>query len=325
MPLNGFGVNVVVARDIPAGHKIALHRIAADAPVRKYGQIIGFASRSIADGDHVHSHNLTVREFDREHEYSVDVEPVRPHAPQQGQYFNGYLRPDCRVGTRNYIAVISSVNCSASVAKFVAERFKHLGPEFAAVDGVISFTHKSGCCVQPGDPHELLQRTIAGVARHPNIGGYLLIGLGCETNQIRHLVEDHRLDQLPAGAVLPTIMEIQQVGGVRRTIEAGVAAVRALLPQVNAQRRSRQSAAKLVLAMNCGGSDGNSGITANPALGVASDELVLHGGTSVLAETNEIYGAEHLLTSRAVTREVGEQLMEKIRWWEQHDGNRGHI
>jgi altronate hydrolase len=179
------------------------------------------------------------------------------------------------------------------------------------VDGVIAFTHKSGCCIQPGEPAQLLQRTIAGMATHPNVGGCVLIGLGCETNQIEFMIRDFQLRA-------PVTMNIQQVGGVRRTVEAGISAVAQLLPAVNAVQRCRQPAAQLALAMNCGGSDGNSGITANPALGCAADGIVRHGGISVLAETPEIYGAEHLLTRRAVSREVGEKLVGMIHWWERH-------
>src|SRR5205823_6240855 len=223
-------------------------------------------------------------------------------------------------GTRNYIAVISSVNCSASVSQYVKDRFKtdEFRRDFPDVDGVIAFTHKSGCAIQPGGPHQLLQRVLAGVARHPNISGYVMIGLGCEVNQIQFIVKDYKLDQPQPGELAPTFMTIQNAGGIRKTVEAGVAAVSKLLPAANAMRRTSLPISKLILAENCGGSDGNSGITANPALGIASDELVRYGGTSVLAETPEIYGAEHLLTRRAVTREVGEKLVSFIHWWEDY-------
>ena len=294
---------------IPAGHKIARHHIPAGAAVRKYGQLIGFATAPIVAGTHVHSHNLAVKDFARDYAFGADAKPVVPAS--EPRFFDGYLRADGRAGTRNYLAVIASVNCSASVSKFVAEHFRDVTRSFPNVDGVLAFTHKSGCCVQPGEPARVLQRTIAGMATHPNIGGCVLIGLGCETNQIEFIVRDFQLRA-------PVTMNIQQVGGVRKTVEAGVAAVAKLLPAVSAARRCRQPAAKLALAMNCGGSDGNSGITANPALGVASDDLVRQGGISVLAETPEIYGAEHLLTRRAVSREVGEKLVGIIHWWEKH-------
>lgn len=302
------GLTVPVLRDLPAGHKIALHPIAAHAPVHKYGQIIGFASQPIQAGDHVHTHNLDMRDFDREHDFGENCRPLVPATSPH--HFPGFARPDGRVGTRNYLAVISNVNCSASVSKYVAERFRGQR-EFPNVDGVIALTHKSGCCIQPGEPMQILQRVLAGMAQHPNIAGYVMIGLGCETSQLETVVTNHRLTS-------PFVMQIQHLGGIRKTVEAGSAAVAKLLPVANALRRTPQPLSKLTLAMNCGGSDGYSGITANPALGVASDEIVRHGGTSVLAETTEIYGAEHLLTGRAVSAAVAEKLVALIRWWEAH-------
>jgi altronate hydrolase len=318
--LEGAAGRITARRDIPAGHKIALEPVRDGEPVRKYGQIIGFAQGDIAPGDHVHTHNLVVRDFGRDYQFCADSRPVNYHPPAQMRHFQGYARPGGRVGTRNYVAVISTVNCSASVSRYVAEAFRT--PDFSRgfpnVDGVIAFTHKTGCGIQPTEPARLLERVLAGLARHPNVGAYVMIGLGCEVAQVESIVKDHRLDQRRPGEPTPAFLTIQNVGGVRKTVEAGIAAVKQLLPAVNGARRSPQPVSKLVLAENCGGSDGNSGITANPALGVASDELVRYGGTSVLAETPEIYGAEHLLTRRAVTREVGEKLVSVIRWWEEH-------
>jgi altronate hydrolase len=311
---------LTLSADVGRGHKLAVKAVADGAPLRKYGQIVGFAHADIRPGDHVHLHNLVVRDFARDYEFGTDLRPVPPLAPGAERTFLGFPRPGGRAGTRNYLAVISSVNCSASVSKYVADRFR--GPDFArdfpGVDGVVAFTHKSGCAMPDHEPTRLLQRVLAGIARHPNITGYVLIGLGCEVNQTERLVKDFRLDQLAPGEQAPAIMNIQTQGGIAKTIDAAVAAVRQLLPASAALRRQPMPLSKLVLAMNCGGSDGASGITANPALGVASDELVRHGATSVLAETPEIYGAEHLLTRRAVSREVGEKLVARIRWWENH-------
>jgi len=311
---------MVVTGDVPAGHKIALRAVPDGAAVRKYGQIIGFARGAIAAGDHVHTHNLVVRGFSRDCEFGADVKPAAFHPPEQMRHFAGYARPGGRVGTRNYLAVISTVNCSASVAQFVKQRFPadDLRRDFPNVDGVLAFTHKSGCGLQMGEPHELLMRVLAGLTRHPNIAGYVLVGLGCEVNLVESMRRHCQLDQLRPGELVPTFLEIQNVGGVRRTVEAATAAVTQLLPRANTARRTAQPISTLVLAENCGGSDAHSGITANPALGVASDELVRFGGTSVLAETPEIYGAEHLLARRAVSREVGERLLARIRWWENH-------
>jgi len=299
---------------------MALKELPNGEPVRKYGQLIGFAQGRIAAGDHVHSHNLALKDFGRDYQFCEGVEPVNFYPTEEMRYFQGYSRPGGRVGTRNYVAVISSVNCSASVSHYIRDRFRteQFGRDFPNVDGVVAFTHKGGCAIDPGEPKQLLQRVLAGMARHPNISGFVMIGLGCETNQIDAIRESYRLDQTRAGECAPAFMTIQAAGGVRKTVEAGVAAVTKLLPRANEHRRTPQPISKLVLAENCGGSDGNSGITANPALGVASDELVRYRGTSVLAETPEIYGAEHLLTRRAVSREVGEKLIELIHWWEKH-------
>ncbi len=311
---------ITLTRTVPGGHKVALVPIPEGEPIRKYSQIIGFARESISPGDHVHTHNVVMKDFGRDYDFCVDSRPVSFYGPEKLRQFQGYTRPNGRVGTRNYLAVISSVNCSASVSDYVAEQFRtpQFKRDFPNVDGVIAFTHKSGCGIQPGGPLKLLQRVLAGLARHPNISGYVMIGLGCEVNQAQHLAKDYKLDQPAPGELAPTIMTIQTTGGIRKTVEAGVTAVRKLLPAANDMRRTPHSIGKLVLALNCGGSDGNSGITANPALGVASDELVRHGGTSVLAETPEIYGAEHLLTRRAVTREVGDKLVGLIHWWEDY-------
>ncbi len=314
------GRAVTLKADLLRGHKLATREVRDGEPVRRYGQVIGFARGDIAPGDHVHTHNLVVRDFTREHEFGTDVRPLPPVPAGEERGFLGYSRPAGRVGTRNYIAVISSVNCSASTSQQVKARFapEQLRRDFPGVDGVLAFTHKSGCCVQPGEPHAMLQRVLAGIARHPNIAGYVMIGLGCEGHQVSGIRADGKLDQLRPGEAAPTFLNIQQQGGVAKTVDAAAAAVARLLPVAAQARRTPQPLSKLVLALNCGGSDGASGITANPALGIASDELVRHGGTSVLAETPEIYGAEHLLTRRAITREIGEKLVAHIRWWEQY-------
>jgi altronate hydrolase len=313
-------LRITLSQDIPAGHKVALREVAEGEPVLKYGQIIGFAQGGIRPGDHVHTHNLVMREFARDCQMGGDTKPVSFYPPEQLRPFQGYARPDGRVGTRNYLAVISVVNCSASVARYVQDRFRteEVRRDFPNVDGVVAFTHKTGCGIQPGEPLETIERVFAGMARHPNIAGCVMIGLGCEIAHLQRLREEYKLDQVRTGETAPLFLNIQNVGSVRKTVEAGAAAITKLLPAANALRRTPQSVSKLVLATNCGGSDANSGITANPALGAAGDELVRHGGTSVLGETPEIYGAEHLLTRRAISPEVGAKLLEIIRWWEQH-------
>ncbi|WP_028231121.1 UxaA family hydrolase [Paraburkholderia mimosarum] len=305
-----------VASMIPPGHKIALRDIAQGEPVRRYGQIIGFASRPIRRGEHVHTQNLSMGDFERDYAFGVDAHET-PAATQPAAFL-GIRRADGRVATRNYIGILTSVNCSATVARAIADHFRRdIHPEalaaFPNVDGVVALTHGEGCALAAeGEPITVLRRTLAGYARHPNFYAVLIIGLGCETNQIDGLVE---AGQLERGARLST-MTIQQTGGTARTVAAGIDQVRALLAEANNVTREPVAARHLMVGLQCGGSDGYSGISANPALGAAVDRLVAHGGTAILSETPEIYGAEHLLTRRAVSREVGEKLVARIRWWE---------
>jgi altronate hydrolase len=322
------GVNghAVELRDgIGLGHKIALDRIAKGQPIRKYGQVIGFATEEIEPGSWVHVHNVSADRFERDYAFCSEC-PPDPQMTEQ-HFFYGYERADGRVGTRNYIALISTVNCSASTCRAVVDRFRGEALKaYPNVDGVFAITHKNGCGMQYGGPdHEQLDRTLAGFAKHPNVGAYILVGLGCETGQASHLIEGQGLVQiaLPGQATRglrsggkPLQVTIQECGGIPRTVDVLSRLVAELLPAVNDARRSRQPASKIVLGTNCGGSDGNSGVTANPALGLASDMIVAQGGASILAETTEVYGAEHLLTRRAKTREIGEKLVERIRWWE---------
>lgn len=318
--LTGGPVALRVNQPIGPGHKVALCDVKRGEAIKRYGQTFGFAAVDIAAGDHVHTHNVELGEFGRDYAFCAEVREVDYVAPDALRTFQGYTRAGGRAGTRNYIAVISSVNCSASVSRYVAARFKteDLRRDYPNIDGVIAFKHTSGCANDPGEPTDVLQRVLAGVARHPNVGGYLLIGLGCEVNQVQAIIRNQHLGEVRDGEPAPIAMDIQTTGGIRKTVEAGVKAVNEMLGRVNDVRRTEQALAKLALAMNCGGSDGNSGITANPALGFASDEIVRHRGTTVLAETPEVYGAEHLLTRRAVSREVGEKLIGFIHWWEEH-------
>lgn len=299
---------------IPRGHKLATQPIAAGEAVRKYAQVIGYAARPIAPGEHVHTHNLEFRNVSRDYEFATNLRPVEPVA--RPDTFMGYRRANGRVGTRNYIAVLTSVNCSATAARMIAA---HFTPDRMAaypnVDGVVAFVHGTGCGMAgSGEGFEALQRVMWGYARNPNVAGVLMAGLGCEMNQIDWLVEAYGLTPGP----LFQTMNIQDVGGLRRTVELGIARVEAMLPIANEARREPCPASELMVALQCGGSDAWSGITANPALGHACDLLVAQGGTGVLAETPEIYGAEHLLTARAVSAEVGQKLVDLIRWWEDY-------
>lgn len=307
---------------IPFGHKLAARPIAAGEPVRKFGQIIGFASAPIEAGDWVHVHNVHVHDFERDYQFSVDARPseVLPEAEQAT--FQGFRRANGRAGTRNYLGILTSVNCSASVARFMAEAATRSGmlDAFPNVDGVVSFTHGTGCGMAgSGEGFEMLQRTQWGYAGNPNLGAVLLVGLGCEVFQIGRMKSAHGIEE---GETFRT-MTIQDTGGTRKTIEQGLARIAEMLPAVNAARRETLPASQLTLALQCGGSDGYSGITANPALGIAANILVRNGGTAILSETPEIYGAEHLLTRRARDRAVGEKLVERIRWWEEYTARNG--
>jgi len=303
---------------IASGHKVARRAIDRDAPVRRYGQIIGFARQPIAAGEHVHSHNLEFRSFARDDvvgsSYSATVSSNVPAT------FEGYVRPDGRVGTRNYIGIIASVNCSAMVCRAIADRFRDRLGDFPHIDGIVPITHSSGCGMDAqGEGMVVLRRTLGGYARHPNFGGVLLIGLGCEANQISGMLD---VEGLEPGARLKT-MTIQDEGGTVATVRRGEELVVELLPVVNADRRTTVSAAQLTVGLQCGGSDGYSGVTANPALGAAVDRLVAQGGTALLSETPEIYGAEHLLTARAAAPHVAEKLAARIAWWEDYAARNG--
>ncbi|MDU9005640.1 UxaA family hydrolase [Sedimentitalea todarodis] len=309
---------------IPSGHKIATRQIAEGEQIRKYAQFIGLASQDIAPGDHVHTHNVAFRNTETAYEFGTDLRPVDPVAEDRRDTFMGFRRESGRVGTRNYIAVVTSVNCSATAARRIADAF---GPEEMAqypnVDGVVAFVHGTGCGMGgDGEGFEALQRVMWGYARHPNHGGVLMVGLGCEMNQIDWLLEAYGLKQGP----LFQTMNIQSVAGLQRTVALGIEKVRAMLPLANEARREPCPASELMVALQCGGSDAWSGITANPALGYASDLLAAQGATGVLAETPEIYGAEHLLTRRAVDRATGDKLVGLIRWWEDYTArNRGSM
>ena len=310
--------NVTVAGLVPPGHKVATRAIDVGAPVRRYNQIIGFASRPIAPGDHVHLHNLAMGAFERDYAFGVDARPTAYIEPPAT--FMGIVRRDGpnagKVATRNYIGILSTVNCSATVARGIADRVtRERLAAFPNVDGVVALTHGSGCGMDTqGEAMQLLRRTLGGYAKHANFAGVLIVGLGCEANQIRALLGAQALTE---GPLLRTY-SIQDTGGTAKSIARGVAMIDEMLPHANDVTREPVPASNITVGLQCGGSDGYSGITANPALGAAVDLLVRHGGTGILSETPEIYGAEHLLTRRAVSREIGEKLVSRIRWWEDY-------
>lgn len=312
------GGQVTVRGLVAPGHKVAARDIRQGEPVRRYGQIIGFAACDISRGDHVHTHNLSMGKFDRDYAFGSDVKQLQSASQAR---FMGIVRPDGRIATRNYIGILTSVNCSATVARAIADHFKSDRlRDYPNVDGVVALTHGQGCAIDSqGEGLALIRRTLGGYARHPNFAAVLIVGLGCETNQIDGLLESQGL---ATGSALK-VMTIQASGGTSRTVAAGIEAVQALLPEANKVKREPVDAGNLVIGLQCGGSDGYSGISVNPALGAAVDRLVDHGGTAILSETPEIYGAEHLLTRRAVSREVGEKLIDRIRWWEEYCARMG--
>ena len=302
---------------IPFGHKIAARAIATGEPILKFGQIIGFASGPIEAGDWVHEHNVEMHDFERDYQFAMAARPENVLPVEEQATFEGFRRANGRAGTRNYVGILTSVNCSATVAKYIAEAANRAGiaEHFPNVDGVVAFTHGTGCGMAgSGEGFDILKRTQWGYSANPNLGAVLLVGLGCETFQIGKLKQLYGIEESETFRS----MTIQDTGGTRKTIEQGLERVKEMLAVADKARRETLPASELMLALQCGGSDGYSGITANPALGVAADILVKNGGTAILSETPEIYGAEHLLTRRAKNREVGEKLVERIRWWEDY-------
>jgi altronate hydrolase len=308
---------IVASERIGKGHKMASMAIKSGDPVRKFGQIIGFAKKNIEAGDWVHEHNIGMGEISHDYAFGQGAtqEAILPLEKQAT--FQGFRRANGRVGTRNYIGIMTSVNCSATVAGFIAEEINRSGilKQYKNIDGVVALRQDNGCVIDfRGAIFDILKRTSWGYATNPNMGGILMVGLGCEGFQIPRFKEAYGIVE---GNTFRT-MTIQEIGGTRKTVAAGVAAVMEMLPYVNDVKREKCYASELILALQCGGSDGYSGITANPSLGAAVDILVRQGGTAILSETPEIYGAEHLLTRRAATREVGEKLVEVIHWWEDY-------
>lgn len=320
------GLSVRTQAAVPTGHKIAIHDHAAGDAVIRYGQMIGRATAPIAIGEHVHSHNLAMGDQsddgasrlaanDTDFAASIDTSTLP-------STFMGYHRADGRVGTRNYLGVVTSVNCSGSVARFIADAAEKSGllDDFPNIDGIAPIVHGTGCGMAMDDEgYDTLFRTLSGYAQHANFGGILLVGLGCEVMQVSDLIGKGR----PRADGAFRYMTIQQSGGTAKTVERGVAMLRELAEVGNTQTRAPASLSALTLGLQCGGSDGYSGITANPALGYASDLLVASGGTTVLSETPEIYGAEHLLTHRAVSPDVADALMERVHWWEGYTAMHG--
>ncbi|MEA2928404.1 MAG: altronate hydrolase, partial [Hyphomicrobiales bacterium] len=322
IPEGAAAAGVTARARVMRGHKMAVAPIAQGQPVRKYDQIIGFATQPIAPGEWVHTQNVEMHDFARDYRFAEGARNDEILPPELRATFEGYVRPGGKTGTRNYIGILTSVNCSASAARFIAREVERSGvlSEHPEIDGVVAFVHGTGCGLAAyGEGFDVLRRTQWGYATHANLGGALMVGLGCEVFQIDRMKEEYGLVE---GDHFQT-MTIQATGGTKKTVAEGVERIKAMLPIAARAKRETRPASEVTLALQCGGSDGYSAITANPALGAASDLLVRHGGTSILSETPEIYGAEHLLTRRAATREIGEKLVARIKWWEDYTAKNG--
>jgi len=305
---------ITVLNEVPEGHKVALYDIAVGAPVKRYGQIIGFATQPIRAGEHIHMHNLGMGNFTRNYAFGEDT--VTLPKPERIDTFMGIKRQDGRIATRNFIGILTTVNCSATVARAIEDHYKKVGlDDYPNVDGIVALPQSFGCAIGfDSEAMIVMRRTLSGYARHVNFAGVLIIGLGCESNQIKDLMQ---LEGLEEGSSLHTLT-IQETGGTQKTISKGIAVIDDMLTQANKVKREAVPVSEIILALECGGSDSYSGISANPVLGYAADKIVQQGGTAILSETSEIYGAEHLLTRRAISEEVGQKLIARFDWWEDY-------
>lgn len=310
------------AGDVQPGHKVARRDLPAGSLVHKYGQVIGRTTIDVRAGEHVHVHNLAMPDDAAARVVAPTTKPTSETTlpTDLRRTFRGIRRPDGRVATRNFVGVLTTVNCSATVARKVARTTEDEAADVEGVDGVVALTHGTGCgMAAQGEGWDVLQRTLTGYARHPNIGGLVVVGLGCEVNAVSGVMEDLGVaEHVPVASYT-----IQDLGGTRAAVQSGVDMVRAMTDQLRGTERVEVGVEEIILGLQCGGSDGWSGLTANPALGVASDLLVAAGATSVLGETPEVYGAEHLLAARARRPEVADALMRRIRWWEEYTHGQG--
>jgi len=312
--------NLTTLEAIPLGHKIATRAIRKGEPVLKYNTLIGFAGADVEPGTRMHTHNVLFGDFQRDYRFAQDYRPVDLLPQELRATFQGIVREDGRVATRNVIGIFVTVNCSTTVARKIAEHFtaERLAP-WPNVDAVVACIHDQGCGMEmTGEPMELLRRTIGGYIRNPNTAAALVVSLGCERNNLKEFLAN---EKLVPGPVLRTLV-MQEAGGTMKSIEAGIAMVNEMLPVANAVKRETVSAEHITVGLQCGGSDGFSGLSANPALGVAMDILIRNGGTAILSETPEIFGVEHTLTARAVSEEVGRKLVARMDWWVAHTAGR---
>ena len=304
---------ITALADIPAGHKLATRALRRGEPVLKYATTIGFSGADLPPGSYLHAHNVMVDAVQKDYRFGQDYRAADLLPPGARATFDGYARADGRVGTRNTIGIFITVNCAATVARKIAAYFDEERMEdYENVDAVVPFIHAQGCGMeQTGEPIDLLRRTLKGYIQHPNIAGALIVGLGCERNNLERFFEATALE---TGTQLRSL-RMQSVGGTAEAVAQGKAMVREMLAEANRARRTPQSAEHITVGLQCGGSDGFSGLSANPALGRAVDRLVQNGGTAILSETPELYGIEHTLTARARDETVGRAFLERIDWW----------
>lgn len=311
---------IVALQDIPAGHKIATQAIRKGDPVLKYNTVIGYSGEDAAPGTWMHIHNVLMDAVQKDYRFGADYVPTAYVPESQRAQFQGIVRADGRVGTRNYLGVFITVNCAATVARRIAAYFdEERLADYPNVDGVIPFIHTQGCGMeQTGAPMDLLRRTLKGYIQHANIAGALVCGLGCERNNLERFFEATALE---TGTLLKTV-RMQSLGGTRAAIQEGKTLIQGMLAEANAQQRQPVCAEHLTVGLQCGGSDGFSGLSANPALGRAVDLLVQNGGTAILSETPELYGMEHTLTARARDESVGRAFLDRIHWWLEYTDGR---
>ncbi|KGH08239.1 galactarate dehydratase [Comamonas thiooxydans] len=312
--------SITTLQRVPSGHKMAARFIAKGEAVLKYNTVIGFAAEDLPAGTWMHSHNIQFGDLTKDYRHGLDYVPTKLLPSHERATFQGIVRADGRVATRNYLGVFIVSHAAATVARHITKFFDEdeLG-NFGNVDGVVPYIHEQGSGMErSGEPMQVLRRTIGGYIHHPNTAGALVIALGVDHNELEAFLEDQGLQR---GPLLQTLV-IQEVGGTKKAIAAGIEMVRSMLPLANQVLREPVSAEHIMVGMQCGGSDGFSGLSANPALGAAMEILIRNGGTAILSETSEIYGVEHTLTARAVTPEVGKKLVARIDWWLKYNEGR---
>jgi altronate hydrolase len=293
---------VKVASDIPSGHKVAIKAIPQGAAIIKYGYPIGEATAAIAPGEHVHVHNTKTRLSEAvDYTYEPVPAPVLPHG-LEGKTFQGYRRANGRVGTRNEIWIINTVGCvNRTAERIAAEATRTLSGK---TDGIFTFVHPYGCS-QLGQDHNATRQILIDLVKHPNAGGVLVLGLGCENNQVSTFKD-------ALGDYDPERVKFLVTQDVEDEIETGLTAVSELVDKAHADKREACPVSNLVVGLKCGGSDGLSGLTANPLVGQFSDRLVTAGGTSILTEVPEMFGAETILMNRCRDQGTFDKLVSMI-------------